>query len=195
MPSFDETPICLSGGAEGADLQWGMVAGKAGHQVYHFIFAGHRSKAPKSELVTLTHDMLVAADPHLEIANKTLKRRWPVSNNWVAGLLRRNFYQIENAGSLYAVSTIGDDGLVEGGTSWAVQMMIDHHGKKGRVFVYDQKRQQWFRWEGLWVPIDSPPVPKGIWAGIGTRELNPYGKQAIRALLGYVSANNEVSGE
>lgn len=185
MPLFHETPICLSGGAEGADLQWGLCAGKAGHQVYHFIFEGHRSKAPESEKVVLTQDMLLRADPFLHKANETMKRRFPSSNGFVNSLLRRNHYQVRDAGSLYAVSTIGKDGLVSGGTSWAVQMFLDQFGADACCYVFDQVRLQWFSWQGLWVAIDAPPVPTGIWAGIGTRELTSEGKDAIRALLSY----------
>lgn len=190
---FHETPICLSGGAEGADMQWGMCAGKAGHQVYHFIFAGHRSKAPASEHVVLTEDMLRVADPFLAKANETMKRRFPTSNGFVNSLLRRNHYQVRDAGSLYAVSTIGKDGLVSGGTSWAVQMFLDQHGANSRCYIFDQARLQWFSWQGLWVAIDRPPEPKGIWAGIGSRELTNEGKDAIRELLGYIKENTGVA--
>jgi hypothetical protein len=180
--------MCLSGGAEGADLQWGMVAGRAGYSVRHFIFSGHRSKAPADELVVLTRDQLLAADPFLEIANKTLKRRWPVSNDWVASLLRRNYYQVTWSDAVYAISSIDKNGLVKGGTSWAVQMFIDRfEGKSCPAYVFDQDQGIWFSWAGEegWQSCGSPPVPTGIWAGIGTRELNQNGKDAIRNLLGY----------
>jgi hypothetical protein len=188
MTSFDDVPICLSGGADGADLMWGMVAGSVGHQVYHFIFPGHRSKAPQSELVVLTPEMLAVADPFLERANKTLKRKWPVSNPWVGNLLRRNYYQIRDSESVYAVAAIGKDGLIVGGTSWATTMMIDLHGDNSRVYVFDQTLETWFSWQGLWIPIDRPPVPTGVWAGIGSRDLKQSGKEAIRNLLEYRSS-------
>lgn len=194
MHSFHDRPVCLSGGADGADLQWGMCAGTAGHQVFHFIFQGHRSKAPKSELVVLPEELLLKADSALEKANETLKRRWPVKNAWVANLLRRNFYQIESTDAVYAVSTIGTDGLVSGGTSWAIQMAIDRD-KPVPIFVFDQVREQWFRWDGMWVTVDAPPPPTGVWTGIGSRELNESGKQAIRSLLGYKRESRETSSE
>lgn len=183
----DSSNICLSGGADGSDLMWGMCAGKAGHTVYHYIFEGHKSKAPKSELAVLTREQLLVADPFLKIANKTLRRKWPVKNEWVASLLRRNYYQVVHSDAVYAVATIDENGLVTGGTSWATQMFIDrHNGAPCSAYVFDQEDGSWYKWEGVWAPISAPPVPTGVWAGIGTRNLNQTGKDAIRQLLGYV---------
>lgn len=180
----DGMNICLSGGAEGADLQWGMCAGSRGDKVIHFIFDGHRSRAPSVEKVVLSGDMLAIANPHLEKANKSLCRKWPVANNFVASLLRRNYYQVAWAGSVYAISEIGKDQRVKGGTAWAVQMYIDLH-PDGKAYVFDQKKEQWFQWKNGWCPIISPPPPEGVWAGVGSRDLVESGKNAIRELLGW----------
>jgi hypothetical protein len=177
--------VCISGGAEGADLQFGMVAGSKGHTVIHFHFKGHKSNAPKSELVELTNAHLLAADVYLQKANLTMKRKYPTSSNFVNNLLRRNWYQVENSGSCYAVSTI-KNGMVQGGTAWATQMFIDKNdGAACDCFVYCQAAGQWFKWEGEWVVIETPPVPSGIWAGVGSRDLKDSGKNAIRTLLGW----------
>jgi hypothetical protein len=181
----DSDNVCLSGGAEGSDLMWGMCAGSRGDAVVHFIFGGHRSQAPGAEKVVLNRAQLLEADPFVENANKTLKRRFPTSSDFVNNLLRRNYYQVAWSASCYAVSEIGKDQLVKGGTSWAVQMFLDLH-PEGKVYVYDQKQEQWFQWKNGWVPIMAPPAPSGVWAGIGTRELNDAGKAAIRDLLGWV---------
>jgi hypothetical protein len=132
----------------------------------------------------LTREQLTDADPFVEHANKTLKRRFPTSSDFVNNLLRRNYYQVAWSQSCYAVSEIGKDQLVKGGTSWAVQMFLDLH-PEGKVYVFDQKRVQWFQWKNGWVPIIAPPAPEGVWAGIGTRELNDAGKAAIRDLMGW----------
>ena len=176
--------VCLSGGADGADLQWGMTAGTRGDAVIHFIFRGHRSKAPEAEKVVLTRAQLLEADPFLEKANKTLKRRFPGSNDFVNSLLRRNYYQVAWSQACYAISEIDKNQLVKGGTAWAVQMFLDLH-PEGKCYVFDQKKEQWFQWKNGWCPIISPPAPEGVWAGIGTRELNEAGKKAIRDLMGW----------
>lgn len=179
--------LCVSGGADGADLQWGMVAGRAGYAVRHFTFTGHRSKAPAEEIVVLTKDQLAVADVHLHTANRTMKRKWPVSNQFVANLLRRNYYQVAWSDAVYAVASI-ENGMVTGGTSWAVQMFLDRFGfDPAPVYVFDQLTDRWLTWNGSgWDEIDQPPKPSGVWAGIGSRDLKDNGKMAIRNLLGYV---------
>jgi len=184
--------ICLSGGAKGSDAQWGMNAGRDGQSVIHWSFEGHKHFVAEQEVVRLSQDQLLRADDALKLASKTLKRPWPGKRSLnVKSLLRRNWYQVAWAESVYAVSTINDKGLVDGGTGWAVQMFLDRLAKLAEfepipLYVFDQIKEQWFQWIGGWKPINTPPKPEGIWAGIGTRDLNDAGKWAIRNLFGWV---------
>lgn len=189
LDSFMEN-LCLSGGAAGADVQWGMVAGRAGHSVRHFTFKGHKSTAPAEEIVVLTQEQLSVADVHLYMANKTMKRKWPIANQFVSNLLRRNYYQVAWSDSVYAVASI-EDGMVTGGTCWAVQMFLDRFGfDPAPVYVFDQLTDRWLTWSGTgWIDCPEVPVPTGVWAGIGSRDLKDNGKLAIRNLLGYVKPN------
>jgi hypothetical protein len=182
---FDNANVCMSGGAIGADLQWGMCAGMAGHQVIHWSFDGHKSDAPETELVRIPYDLLILADEHLKVANVSLERKLPFDKPWVINLLRRNYYQVGNSNSVYAVSTI-KKGKVQGGTAWATQMYLDLHPENPECYVFDQDEEVWYKREHSdWTAIEAPPSPSGIWAGVGTRDLNQAGKQAIRALMGY----------
>lgn len=179
--------ICLSGGAKGADQQWGMTSGEKGMEVIHWSFAGHKTHVPEQEVVVLSDEQLDVADDKLRKANRTLKRKIP-RNTYVKNLLRRNWYQVENAERIYAVSTI-NAGFVAGGTAWAVQMFIDRfNGLPCEAYVFDQEQEQWFCWKGEWVSIPSPPSPYGIFAGVGTRDLNDAGKAAIRTLMNWRKA-------
>jgi hypothetical protein len=184
MEHYDnETPICLSGGADGADMYWGNAATRAGQIVIHYIFKEHRSKACKDQTVILTDEQLLLADPSLIEANKKLKRAFPSANDFVNSLLRRNFYQIRAASSLYAVSTI-KDGIVEGGTSWAVTMFINKFGGAScPAYVFDQTDEHWYVWSGEWAKTNEVPKPTDIWAGIGSRKLTKRGKAAIDGLF------------
>lgn len=186
-----QTDLCLSGGAEGADVQWGMNAGRLGHTVIHWSFHGHKSFAPEQETVRLDTDQLAVADPFLERANRTLKRVWPARSDYVCNLLRRNHYQVAWAESLYAVGVF-KNGMVQGGTSWATQMYMDRVTNNElpvescKLFFYDQALGCWMQWQGSWLTLeDAPPVPSGIWAGVGSRELLDNGKWAIRELMGW----------
>lgn len=185
--------VCLSGGAQGADLQWGMCAGMAGHTVVHWSFAGHRTEAPVQEVVVLTHEQLMAADEPLRAAAPKLKKGYRVGRpttgkeSFVPNLLRRNWYQVAAAERVYAVTSIVD-GIVQGGTAWATQMFLDRFPDEPVVecYVFDQEADCWFQWVGgVWTAMTDPPIPTGVWAGIGSRDLKPNGKSAIRRLLGY----------
>lgn len=175
---------CLSGGAKGADIAWGDTARVHGHEVIHWEFVGHRSTAPETERRFLTADQLVVADEYLAAANRTLKRRWPVFNPHVANLLRRNYYQVAWSDACYAISYF-DKKHVAGGTAWAVQMFVDRFpGQRSLCFVYDQKRRQWTQWDGDgFEEIDLPPAPSGVWAGVGTRDINDFGCAAIEEVF------------
>lgn len=198
-PLNDDTNICLSGGADGADVQWGMCAGYAGHLVKHFGFNGHRSMAPQSEIVILTQDQLDLVDPFLVEADKTLKRWYPGKRSqFVKNLLRRNYYQVAWSDSVYAVAGLDGKG-VTGGTGWAVQMFIDRfNGEACPAYVFNQEEDAWYKFNGAdmvrWCHLpEGPPVPTGVWAGIGSRDLKQNGKEAIRKLMGYVANNTSAT--
>ena len=190
---------CLSGGADGSDLQFGMCAGALGHGVIHFSFKGHQTSAPEAETVVLTELQLQGADRQCRVANKSLRRRFPAKSPRVTNLLRRDWYQVETAQACYAVSafelppgpTIPLGAVfhmgVKGGTAWAVQMFLDRHrGEACPCYVFDQVVCHWFQWVGEgWQCIYEPPKPTGIYAGIGIRALLPMGKLAIRTLMDY----------
>lgn len=181
--------LCLSGGADGADLQWGMMAGRIGHSVIHWSFNGHKSSAPEVELVRLDDESLAEADEFLKRANLTLKRRFPGKNRFVNNLLRRNFYQTRWAKSFYGVGIL-DSGRIMGGTAWAAQMYMDRftHGgesmKECQLYFYDQATDMWMKWDGSWSTTLEVPMPTGVWAGVGTRDLSENGKWAIRNVMG-----------
>lgn len=189
--------ICLSGGAAGSDAQWGMNAGRIGQSVIHWSFVGHKHSVADQEVVRLTDEQLLKADAALRKASKSLKRPWPGKRSrTVSSLLRRNWYQVAWSDSLYAISTINEKNLVDGGTGWAVQMFLDRFEKLSKfepipAYVFDQNRKQWFQWIDGWKPIESPPRPQGIWTGVGTRSLNDDGKWAIRNLFEWFEEKTE----
>lgn len=196
--------LCLSGGAKDADLLWGEYAHRDGHDVIHWSFTGHKTRAPSQHLICLTEDELRMADPYCAQASHTLKRWFPPRSKYVGDLLRRNWYQVCCADSCYGISkfcTAGGSNLpatirvpidsmldtqygVGGGTAWAVQMFIDQHaGAPCACYVFDQLACYWFTWDSGWRRIYEPPPPQGIWTGIGTRYLSAIGRLAIRTVM------------
>lgn len=187
------TNICFSGGAKGSDLFFGEQAAKAGHQVIHYSFKGHSTKAPKETLCVLNEKALQTVDAELKLVAKLIDRSFPTRIHNVNNLLRRNFFQVAAARSVYAVSTIGDDTMVAGGTAWAIMMAIRNYIED--IFLFDQIKEKWFQTNLYiqnihpkastiieWKEIENPSKPQGFYAGIGTRELNEAGKEAIKSL-------------
>lgn len=185
------TDICYSGGCEGADKLFGIEAKKVGHEVKHFSFLNHKTSCPKDTLVSLNEFYLIQADPFLFEANKFLKRRFPTQAAYTNSLLRRNYYQIADSDSIYAISSIGDRGMVDGGTGWAVTMGICNGIKK--VYLYDCKTSLWMVFssinknEFIWKLVMHLPFPEGKYAGIGKHDLPENGRCAIQSLYGSLS--------
>lgn len=179
--------MCLSGGAEGADTVWANLAREYKHQVVHWSFKKHNIFDQK-DVSILDDEKLLTADSYVVLANKNINRKWPTKSWYVNNLIRRNFYQVNWADSVYAISTlIKDSSLlgVKGGTAWACQMYIDRwlHTNTNLnscyLYLFDQNQLKWFSWKGSWTEIVKPPTPQGVYAGIGTREINNEGIKAI----------------
>ena len=188
--------ICLSGGAKGADTEWGICANLAGHDVVHWIFDGYGKKSNLSNMCILDREKLEMADQYLKIANKSLKRSWPTKFQYTNDLLRRNYYQINWSTSVYAISSFTNDSSllkISGGTAWACQMYVDKwlygNGELStcQLYLFDQNTDNWYNWSGEWKPILLPPPPTGVYAGIGTRDLSSAGKCAIKNVYGNLS--------
>lgn len=182
--------ICLSGGAEGADMEWGTAATQAGHAVLHWTFPTHRSRASEAEQVRLSDAQLEIAIPFVKSAAKGLRKSPPRANH-VWRLIHRNYYQVAWAESCYAVTVIQepDSGKKIGGTAWATTMFAQMHPEGRRMWIFDQAKDAWYWWKGdvngrEWERMEGrPPKPEGRWAGIGSRELGENGRRAIRELL------------
>ena len=181
--------ICWSGGADGADVAWGKAASAVGHEVRHVSFKGHKgSKLPEAWVIP--PDRLLTADPILKMANSVLKRAFPSHSEFVDNLLRRNYWQVNDSDSIYAIAGIDyEHGSVFGGTAWAIECFKILYPNSDKIFVYDSRLDNWFQWDlesglyGAWKVIEKPPVPTGKWTGIGSRELDENGYNAINSLF------------
>lgn len=170
--------VCFSGGAVGSDTAFYLAARAAGHKVVQYHFDERNSGKPGFHI--LSDRQLEAARSFLKKANETLGRTVP-KDGYVYNLLARNWYQVRDSNRVFAVGRISD-GNILGGTAWAVQMFIDSNLSPS-VFFFDQYAETWFQWENSgWMETKSVPRPGGYYTGIGTRDLNEAGEEAIRAL-------------
>lgn len=182
--------ILLSGGASGADNEFGIVAYNHGHQVVHWSFEGHKS-ASKKFVYTLPAEQLKEADPYIIRANKSVLRTFPTKSESTNNLIRRNYYQVKWVDSVYAVSRL-DNNLsllkIDGGTAWACQMYVDRFLfdqepiEKCNLYLFDQISNKWLQWKRAWIVIDKPPAPTSVYAGIGSRKITEEGINAIKNL-------------
>ena len=170
-----------SGGAEGADMAWDLVGQQFGVESIHYSFYGHSSKAKNKRV--LTYEELEGGFLHVIEASKKLKRNVFHLQPYVQNLLARNWYQVLNSDAIFPIGTFGnkEGSQVDGGTGWAVQMAIDTNKP---VFFFEQNICEWFTYdyESSRFTLTTLPKLTRNFAGIGTREINDEGLQAIGAV-------------
>ena len=172
-----------SGGAEGSDTYFGRMAEEYGHGESHYSFTGHKSSRPESTMVRLTKQELEAGGKDAQLAARMLQKN-KVTNPFIRNLILRNVHQVKNADQVFAISEITNIGQVKGGTGYAIEMAKN---KKKEIYVYDQKKFQWYKnnyekkaWEP--VPDSKVNITEDNYAGIGTRNITQDGKYAIEDL-------------
>lgn len=175
--------ICHSGGCPGADMEWETQGEPYGVKTIAYSFKGHIQKGKNPKI--LTGAELDEGYEAVLRANKSLKRNVEYIPYYVKCLLCRNWFQVKNSEAIFAIAKkFLTKEIVDGGTGWAVQMAVDCQ-KPVFVFLQDVMGGGWFRYMPV-VGFESchgevPKLTKNF-AGIGTREINEYGKNAIRKI-------------
>lgn len=161
-------------------MEWEREGEKYGVKTIAYSFHGHVQEG-KNPMI-LTGKELDEGWKHVLIAEKTLKRNVEsMTSTYMRSLLCRNWFQVKNATAIFAIGKFDSDDEVSGGTGWAVQMAIDN---EKLVFVFDQEKNCWkefiFTFH-VFAPFIDPFLTKDF-AGIGTRNLNDNGRDAIRKI-------------
>lgn len=181
-----------NGGARGSDIAWEIIGKKYGVITKAYSFREHKCLSPSR--VILSDEELQEGWELVLICAKKMKRYIGKSSKYVRRLLSRNWFQVKNSESIYAIGRIikpGEKGnrykntseiqIVDGGTGYAVMMGIE---TKKNVFVFDQYLNQWYKWynwNNKFEKIEEPKLTENF-AGIGTRELNKNGIDAIKSI-------------
>lgn len=179
-----------SGGAVGSDSYWGEIGEQYGVTSNHY-YHGQRTPEGNKEISQQDYE-----EGRFESA-KAAKRNWGYQYSTMKDdRLIRNWAQVKYADAIFAIGHVVQPGekafpnqrndtrtaispMVTGCTGYAVGMAILHNKP---VYVFDQQDGKWYRWDtsaNNFVESDTPTLTKNF-AGIGTRELNEVGKQAIR---------------
>ena len=171
--------ILFSGGAAGAEAEFGACAERHGVEEVNFTFDGH-TIARHRGVRMLNHEELQAGDVSLEYVSRLMHRRYTDAPT-IRKVLQTLWYQINNGQEIYVVGAILEDGTVRGGTGWGAEFAKLCNKP---LFVFDQEHKGWFRWTGD--DFESHPEPvitHHHFAGTGTRFLDESGKAAIAALF------------
>jgi hypothetical protein len=177
-----EDYILFSGGAAGAEAEFGACAERFGIEEVNFTFEGH-ARIRQRGLRFLNHEELAAGDVSLEYLSRLMNRRFSDSVAF-RKVLQSIWFQINNGQEIYVVGTILDDLTVKGGTGWGAEFAKLCNKP---LFVFDQEKGGWFAWSGsAWEPRDgsrAPAITHAHVTGTGTRFLNARGKDAIAGLF------------
>lgn len=179
-----------SGGAKGSDIFWDIIGKEYGVKTLAFSFSGHKCLSSNYKILS-DEELQEGWENVLLVANK-MNRYLGKTGVYVRNLLSRNWFQVKYSNSIYAIGTIlkpGEKGknyrnstnlpVIDGGTGYAVGMAINI-GKP--VYVFDQNLNKWFIWNNNNFMDINNPVLTNRFAGIGTRELNENGKNAIKSI-------------
>lgn len=167
-----------SGGAHGAEAAFGEAAERWGVREVNFTFDGH-VQARTRGAHPLTEQELAAGEVSLAYVSRRLRRAYG-EGSMIRRVLQSLWHQVSTAQVVYVIGAIQEDGTVTGGTGWSVELARMWNK---RLWVFDQDKDGWFRWNGEdWVEgepvVDAPAI-----CGTGTRYLSATGEAAIEALF------------
>ncbi len=168
----------FSGGAQGAEAEFGAVAEKAGMEEINFTFEGHPVSRQRG-LRHLTQEELLHGDVSLSYVSKLMHRSY-TQGPLLKKVLQSIWHQINSAEEVFVIGKILEDGTVKGGTGWGAEFAKLCNKP---LHVFDQDEKQWHWWNGDDWEKGSPKIQKKHIAGTGTRFLNDAGKQAIADLF------------
>jgi predicted NAD-dependent protein-ADP-ribosyltransferase YbiA (DUF1768 family) len=185
-----------SGGAEGSDIQWDKTGKEFG-----FINNKHywtETKTPHGNTEITKEDFEEGRYESAKAAKRNFGYQYSAMKD---SRLIRNWSQVKHSDAIFAIGKIVNIGekifpnqksdtriatnpSVTGGTGYAVGMGINNNRP---VYVFNQSKSDkydigWYKWDNNsnnFIKTEIPTLTKEF-AGIGTREINDAGKQAIR---------------
>ena len=174
--------ILFSGGAQGAEAEFGANAELHAIDEVNYTFEGHTIVRHRG-LRVLNHEELKNGDVSLEYISRLMNRRY-TDNTTFRKILQTIWYQINNGQEVFIIGEILPDKTVKGGTGWGAEFSKICNKP---LHVFDQKKNVWFTWNKLeWVKRekgDEPVITRTHFAGGGTRFLEENGKKAIKNLF------------
>jgi hypothetical protein len=177
-----EECVLYSGGANGAEQEFGVQAERFGIEEVNFTFEGHGIARARGTRM-LSREELRKGDVSLAYVSKLMNRTF-TDAPFIRKVLQTIWYQVNSGQEIYVVGKILPDGTVRGGTGWGTEFAKLCNKP---LFVFDQEKDGWFAWkEQRWEKIADPREPRirsARFTGTGTRFLEENGRRAIRELF------------
>ena len=174
--------ILFSGGAPGAEAEFGGWAERRSIDEVNFTFEGH-TMARRRGVRVLNHEELQSGDVSLEYVSRLMGRRYTDAPT-IRRVLQTLWYQVNSGQEIYVIGTILEDGTVRGGTGWGAEFAKLCNKP---LHVFDQEKDGWCTWSGSdWQPrgtSEGPVIAHPHFTGTGTRRLRDNGKRAIAELF------------
>ncbi len=178
MPTPSDYTL-FSGGAQGAEAEFGRQAETLGLQEVNFSFEGHKIERSRG-LRMLTTEELMRKDVSLTYVSRLLDRNFS-NAPLIRMVLRTIMYQVDAGLEVFVVGSILDNGTVNGGTGWGAEFAKICNKP---LFVFDQVKNGWFSYaHGKWEAAPTVVITRSHFTGTGTRFLEANGKAAIAALF------------
>jgi hypothetical protein len=171
--------ILYSGGAKGAETEFGAQAERYGLEEVNFSFEGHQMERGRGVRI-LTSEELALKDVSMTYVSRLMHRSYS-SAPIFRKILQSICWQIAAGHEIYVIGEILEDGTVKGGTGWGAE-----YAKlcNKPLFVFDQEKNGWFTWEqDHWEPVNAPVINHHHFTGTGTRFLKENGRTAIAELF------------
>ena len=177
MPNQNFT--LFSGGAQGAESQFGKLAEYYGMSEVTYTFEGHKIERTRGVRV-LTDEELAQKDVSLTYVAKLLNRKFTNAEK-MRKVLQTIMHQVESSHQIFVIGTIQEDGTVKGGTGWGAEFAKICNKE---LYVFGQVKNSWFKWEkGEWITVEAPVITDQHFTGTGTRFLEKNGKKALEELF------------
>lgn len=167
-----------SGGLKGAEETFGKCAEKYGVKEINFSFEGHKSSRDRN-LVLLSEAELKKGNISMEIVSARMGRRFAKADK-IRKVFQLIFHMVNKGYQVIGVGWIQSDNTVKGGTGWGVELAKFFNRP---VFVFDQKTNKWYAWDGKEWKENEPSISHKTFCGTGTRNLSREGEKAIEDLF------------
>jgi hypothetical protein len=183
MPKREDV-ILFSGGAQGAEAEFGACAERFGIEEVNFSFEGHKPVRTRG-LRVLNHEELYTGEVSLAYVSRLMNRRYPDTPTF-RKILQSIWYQVNHGQEIYVIGAIQPDQTVRGGTGWGAEFAKLCNKP---LFVFDQERSNWFEWDGdasKWTErtgSNEPVITHVHFTGTGTRTVNAAAQKAIEGLF------------